>query len=157
MKYSPGWSVGWFFVPIANLFMPYWVLKEICQVSSPSSHGRWRQAIVSPVVSLWWLVGVLSGTIRYSRWHYFKREGPTALALEFLSNWPGEFSSHGLINSELEWCWGLMLGDVVGIGVCILTIVIVLTITGLQDHKQAMMLELQSVQEEDLSPETVGA
>src|SRR6266436_5309609 len=37
MKYTPGWSVGWFFVPFAGLFMPYWVLKEIWQVSSPGS------------------------------------------------------------------------------------------------------------------------
>jgi hypothetical protein len=50
-----------------------------------------------------------------------------------------------------------MLGDVAGIAACILTIVVVLTITGLQDRKQAMILELQSVQEEELSPDIVGA
>jgi hypothetical protein len=159
MKYDPGWSVGWFFVPIANLFMPYWVLKEIWQASSPTPHGGWRQTTVSPLLALWWLVSVICGTIRYSRWHYFKSEGPTAFALKFLSSWPEELSGHrpGLINSELEWCWGLMLGDVAGIAACILAIVVVLTITGLQDRKQAMILELQSVQEEELSPDTVEA
>ncbi len=157
MKYTPGWSVGWFFVPFAGLFMPYWVLKEIWQVSSPGSDDRLRKTIVSPVLALWWLVGVLSGTIRYSRWHYFKSEGPTTFALEFLSKWPEELTGNrpGLINSELEWCWGLMLGDVVGIAACTLTIVVILTITGMQDRKQAMILELQSVQEEELTP--VGA
>jgi len=29
MAHSPGWSVGWFFVPFANLVKPYYVLKEI--------------------------------------------------------------------------------------------------------------------------------
>jgi len=29
MAHSPGWSVGWFFVPFANLVKPYFVLKEI--------------------------------------------------------------------------------------------------------------------------------
>src|SRR6266446_8041100 len=155
MKYSPGSSVGWFFVPIANLFMPYWVLKEIWQASSPMPHGGWRQTTVSPLLALWWLVSVICGTIRYSRWHYFKSEGPTAFALNFLSSWPEELSGHrpGLINSELEWCWGLMLGDVAGIAACILTIVVVLTITGMQDRKQAMILEFRSVQEEELSPD----
>ncbi len=27
MEYSPGWSVGWFFVPVACLVMPYNVLE----------------------------------------------------------------------------------------------------------------------------------
>src|SRR5262245_15752446 len=29
MKYGPGWSVGWFFVPFASLFMPFLVLREL--------------------------------------------------------------------------------------------------------------------------------
>jgi hypothetical protein len=159
MKYTPGWSVGWFFVPIANLFMPYWVLKEIWQTGSSTPHGGWRQGAVSPLLALWWLVSVICGTIQYSRWHYLRSEGPTAFAFEFLSNWPGDLSDHRarLINSELEWCWGLMLRDVVGIAACMLTILVVLTITGLQDRKQAMILELQSVPEEELSPHAVGA
>jgi hypothetical protein len=157
MKYGPGWSVGWFFVPIASLFMPYWVIKEIWQVSSPTPHNGWRHAHVTPLLALWWLVIALAGTIRYSRWHYFKNEGPTAFAVEFLSSWPGGFSSHraGLINSELEWGWGLMLADVVGIAACVLTVVMVLTITSMQERKYAMMVELESVQEEELSLDNV--
>ena len=26
---SPGWSVGWWFIPVANLFMPYFVLRDL--------------------------------------------------------------------------------------------------------------------------------
>jgi Domain of unknown function (DUF4328) len=52
MKYSPGWSVGWFFVPIASMFVPYWILKEIWQVSSPNPDGRWRRTTVSPLLAL---------------------------------------------------------------------------------------------------------
>jgi hypothetical protein len=29
MKFTPGWAVGWFFVPLASLWKPYQVLKEI--------------------------------------------------------------------------------------------------------------------------------
>ena len=29
MSFTPGWSVGWYFVPIANLFKPYQAMKEI--------------------------------------------------------------------------------------------------------------------------------
>jgi len=89
----------------------------------------------------------------------FEERRSYGFCFRVLSNWPGDLSDHRarLINSELEWCWGLMLRDVMGIAACMLTIVVVLTITGMQDHKQAMILELQSVQEEDLSPDTVGA
>src|ERR1700754_3506800 len=31
MRFSPGWAVGWFFVPIANLWKPYQAMKEIWQ------------------------------------------------------------------------------------------------------------------------------
>ena len=33
MKYTPIWAVVWFFVPIAFLFKPYHVMKEIWQIS----------------------------------------------------------------------------------------------------------------------------
>ncbi len=156
MKYTPCWSVGWFFVPIANMFMPYWVMKEIWQVSSPPSPMAWRQKTVSPIVALWWLVGIFSGMIKYSRWHYFRSRGPTAFAWEFLSNWPGELDIRW-INSEGEWCWGLMVGDIVGIAACILTIGVVLTITTMQERKYDKMLELESVEEEAPSPQAVEA
>ena len=29
LRFSPGWSIGWFFVPIASLFRPYQVMSEI--------------------------------------------------------------------------------------------------------------------------------
>jgi hypothetical protein len=36
MKYTPGWSVGWFFIPIANIWKPYQVLKELWISNHPS-------------------------------------------------------------------------------------------------------------------------
>lgn len=29
MRFTPGWSVGWIFIPIANVWKPYQVLKEL--------------------------------------------------------------------------------------------------------------------------------
>ena len=38
MDFTPGWSVGWYFIPIANLWKPYQAMKEIWKASaSPSS------------------------------------------------------------------------------------------------------------------------
>lgn len=55
LKYSPGWSVGWFFIPFANLGMPYVVMAEIMKksVSSTLSIDDRRKPSVVRVV-LWW-------------------------------------------------------------------------------------------------------
>jgi hypothetical protein len=29
LRYTPAWAVGWYFVPIVNLWMPYRVMREI--------------------------------------------------------------------------------------------------------------------------------
>ena len=39
MTFTPGWSVGWYFVPFANLYKPYQVMKEIWTVSHKSEAG----------------------------------------------------------------------------------------------------------------------
>lgn len=52
---SEGWSVGWFFVPIANLFMPYKAVKEIYQASEPAADLRnWKSVSVPSLLGLWW-------------------------------------------------------------------------------------------------------
>jgi hypothetical protein len=33
MQFSPGWSVGWYFIPIANLWKPYQAMCEIWRAS----------------------------------------------------------------------------------------------------------------------------
>jgi len=51
MKFSSGWAVGWFFVPIFNLFRPYQVMQEIWKVSE---HPRsWQDCRDSIFVGFW--------------------------------------------------------------------------------------------------------
>jgi hypothetical protein len=54
MRFTPGWSIGWFFIPIANFWKPYQVMKELWQVSKNSS--TWRVQSVSPLVPWWWFL-----------------------------------------------------------------------------------------------------
>jgi hypothetical protein len=52
MQFTPAWSVGWYFIPIANLWKPYRAMKEIWQASqNPES---WSTQAIAPVVSNWW-------------------------------------------------------------------------------------------------------
>lgn len=53
LEISPGWSVGWYFVPIMNLFRPFQAMKEIYQASAP------RHASTA-LVTAWWTLWIIS-------------------------------------------------------------------------------------------------
>lgn len=52
LEFSPGWAVGWFFVPIANLFKPYKVMNEIW--SATHSPENWEKNENHRAVQKWW-------------------------------------------------------------------------------------------------------
>ena len=54
MEFAPGWSVGWFFIPIACLYKPYEVMKEIWRVS----HGNENTG--HTIVGWWWALWLIS-------------------------------------------------------------------------------------------------
>lgn len=62
LKFTPGWCIGWFFIPIANLFKPYQGVKEIWQASGPGNR-LWETNPVSPVVGWWWFFWLVSGFV----------------------------------------------------------------------------------------------
>lgn len=63
---SPAWAVGWFFVPLANLVMPYVMVRDMWKASV---NPRDWQAESSPgLVILWWgcwLVSQIASTIAF--------------------------------------------------------------------------------------------
>ena len=60
MDFSPGWSVGWYFVPFANLWKPYQAMKEVWRASANPS--QMERTSVSWWLPLWWLLW-LAGNI----------------------------------------------------------------------------------------------
>lgn len=58
MKFTPGWSVGYFFVPFVNLVRPYQAMKEIWQASQDPMN--WQSQSGSPLVGWWWAFWILS-------------------------------------------------------------------------------------------------
>lgn len=52
MHSSPGLAVGWFFIPFANLVMPYRALQEIWRASSDSAD--WKTSPRLHAVGWWW-------------------------------------------------------------------------------------------------------
>ncbi|MDY7095572.1 MAG: DUF4328 domain-containing protein [Acidobacteriota bacterium] len=63
LKYTPGWSVGWFFIPFANLWKPYDALKETFQASDPEYTDNWRAADPPSLLPFWWALWLLSGLV----------------------------------------------------------------------------------------------
>lgn len=58
LRFTPGWAVGWFFVPIAHFWKPYQVVKEIFMASN--NPKNWRQHISYPILGWWWFFWVVS-------------------------------------------------------------------------------------------------
>lgn len=54
---SPGWAVGWWFVPVANLVKPVGIMSEAWAASHagylPNS-DHWKHGRRSPLVGFWW-------------------------------------------------------------------------------------------------------
>jgi len=58
MEYTPGWAVGWFFIPICALYKPYFVIKEIWIMCSKHSNLKRFS-----VVGLWWTFWLISSCL----------------------------------------------------------------------------------------------
>ena len=61
LRFTPGWGVGWWFVPFANLGKPFQAVRELHKGSDPDSHDdTWDVRKTWPVLSLWWSVWIVS-------------------------------------------------------------------------------------------------
>ena len=66
LKYTPGWSVGWFFVPFANLVEPFQAMRELYNRSLALDDGE--NASSPGNLRTWWgcyLVGSIVGNFSY--------------------------------------------------------------------------------------------
>ena len=59
LDFSPGWAVGWYFVPVAWFWKPYQVMKEIWRASA--SPKDWRLQGGSPLLVWWWALWLVRG------------------------------------------------------------------------------------------------
>ena len=57
MRFTPGWAVGWYFVPIAWFWKPYQAMTEIWRASR--NPGGWRGELVSPLLHWWWILWIV--------------------------------------------------------------------------------------------------
>ena len=67
LRFTPGWAVGWFFVPVMNAFRPYQVMKEIWKASDPEvgimDNTAWENAHPSYLIGWWWALLIIAGIV----------------------------------------------------------------------------------------------
>ena len=74
MAFSPGWAVGWHFIPIAWFWKPYQAMREIWQASA--GPANWKRQAGSPLLAWWWALWILT------RWGAFVASDLTARSLD---------------------------------------------------------------------------
>lgn len=64
LAHSPRWAVGWYFIPVMNLFKPFSVMKEVVLASfhAVASPRQWKLKKAPVYVIVWWLL-FLGGNI----------------------------------------------------------------------------------------------
>jgi hypothetical protein len=132
LEYSLGWAIGWFFVPLLNLYFPYQVVREIWNASAPRASrsgetvGRSRE--LPPLIVLWW---------------------GSSLALFFLDSTAAKmFFGASTIDDLLAANRFSVAGDVIGIVCALLAITVVLKIDARQQRLNSSVSLLDSRQPE---------
>ena len=57
MEFTPGWAVGWYFVPIAWFWKPYQAMRETWKASANPSD--WRGQPVASMLHWWWILWIV--------------------------------------------------------------------------------------------------
>lgn len=64
LKFTPGWSVGWYFIPFANLFKPFQAMRELYYQSNTAwSDADWQNQRTPAFIQSWWALFLLMGFV----------------------------------------------------------------------------------------------
>jgi hypothetical protein len=125
LRFSPGWAVGWFFIPIMWLFRPYQVVNEISKASNPDIDPAVNNVNNLPapaIVAVWWAFFLISNYIGWFAFRYFLQDDTVS----------------DLLNSTYAY----MVDDAVNVVGFIITIFLVRTISQSQDKRYQKTIEL---------------
>ena len=54
LRFTPGWAVAWFFVPVLDLIRPYEAVTELWHASGPAIQSYEPASRAAPVPVRWW-------------------------------------------------------------------------------------------------------
>jgi Domain of unknown function (DUF4328) len=95
-EFTPGWAVGWWFVPIANLFKPFQTFRELWK----ASQGRdgWRALPTWPLIGWWWATWLAYNIIANTAW---VTRGDTVESLHGADNLDIASNAFGIVSAVL--------------------------------------------------------
>jgi len=126
LQYSPGWAVGYFFIPIMNLFRPLQVFQEMWKASDArvrrDDPGAWRHAPLSVLAGFWWACWIISNLLANASMRANLEPNPTVDSIR--------------IATMID-----MISSAISILAGILVIILILALTSRQKRKYAMLHE----------------
>jgi hypothetical protein len=64
MEFTPGWAVGWYFIPFMNLVKPYQAVQEIYRATDPQADADdWKLSYVPSLFGWWWGLWIVSNVL----------------------------------------------------------------------------------------------
>lgn len=54
---KPGWAIGWYFIPFANLWKPYGVMSDMWYGSHTANEAQWETPATMPI---WWICWIVT-------------------------------------------------------------------------------------------------
>src|SRR5699024_6246763 len=66
LAHTPRWAIGWYFIPVMNLYKPFSVMRELTLASfhAVSNSDHWKLKKAPAYIIVWWLL-FLGGNIAF--------------------------------------------------------------------------------------------
>ena len=113
-RFSPGWTIGGWLIPVVNLLMPFFIFQEMWKASS-TERPSWRQSPGDRLIVVWWSIGMSSliGAI---------------IAFLLRDNAIDDLSYSAVVGSD----WALIAMFLLNVGFALLTIAVLWRLAGRQ-------------------------
>ena len=122
LRFSPGWVVGWWFIPFANLAMPYLTMRELTKASDPSVGAiDWQSSRTPRILVAWWVA-------------WLARVGMASIA--FSLSGPGKVLTVGEAISAQN---AALFADLLYVAAAVLAVLLVRLIDRRQEEKRRLM------------------
>ncbi|MEJ5975496.1 DUF4328 domain-containing protein [Novosphingobium sp. PS1R-30] len=79
LAFTPGWAVGWFFIPFANFVQPFKAMRELWAASrgEPDSYG----SETDPRLKAWWGAWIVGNLLSYVATRYTESDKAVAMSV----------------------------------------------------------------------------
>ena len=111
LEFTPGYAIGWYFVPIMAVFKPYQAMKEIWRASA--NPADWQTQSTPLLLPGWWLLWLVNGAL-----------GQFALRLGLKADDIPTYTDYNLV---------MLAADTAGIPLCMVFLVIVNCVMQMQN------------------------